>query len=377
MARKHAKEQSLDFFYLDSKKEEKKKNKKNRAKTTRPKSGAKKKKQEEVENDIFDFDNEIVIGVNVIPEPKKDKPIKKKKISKKQMKEKQEKKKKQEEQKKKPTKGKKEEAKRKAVPTKRVPKLTKEQQEKIEKRKRRNRFIGKVIKTMLAISILVAAIIFFLMSPMFNITEVLVSGNEKIGSEEIISLSKITTGENTYKIINSRVEKNVKENAYIETVKMKRKLPNKIEITVKERHPKYMLAFGNAFVYINSQGYMLEIAETPIESPIIDGYMTKEEEIKPGNRLNTEDLEKLDTVLKIMEAANSNEIAKMITHIDITDKNNYILVLEQQGKTVYLGNASNINDRMLLLKEILSLEEGNSGEVFLNDINNVFFRKKV
>ena len=215
------------------------------------------------------------------------------------------------------------------------------------------------------------------MSPMFNITDVFVKGNEKITSEEIISLSQIVIGENTYKVMNHRVEENIKENAYIESVKMSRKLPNKIEITVKERHPKYMLAFGNAFVYINSQGYMLEIAETPLEMPIIEGYTTKEEEIKPGKRLNTEDLEKLDMILKIMEAANSNEIANMITRINITDKNNYTLLLEQKGKTVYLGNASNINDRILLLKEILTLEEGNSGEIFLNDINNVFFRKKV
>lgn len=37
-------------------------------------------------------------------------------------------------------------------------------------------------------------------------------------------------------------------------------------------------------------------------------------------------------VLKIMESANSNDVANLITKIDITDHNNYKLILQKKIK---------------------------------------------
>ena len=91
-------------------------------------------------------------------------------------------------------------------------------------------------------------------------------------------------------------------------------------------------------------------------------------------------MQKLETVLKIVETAKSYEIANTISKIDITDSNNYTLLLETEKKTVYLGDASNINTRILYLKEILEIEKGKEMLVFLNvDINNekVYTREKV
>ena len=67
-----------------------------------------------------------------------------------------------------------------------------------------------------------------------------------------------------------------------------------------------MIKFGNAYAYINNQGYILEITDKEEAVPIITGYETLDENIQEGNRLNTEDLEKLNDVLKIMEAASSS-----------------------------------------------------------------------
>ena len=79
-----------------------------------------------------------------------------------------------------------------------------------------------------------------------------------------------------------------------------------------------------------------------------------------------------------MESANSNDIGGLITRINIENKQNYTLNLEEQKKIVYLGDASNISTRMLYLKAIIS-ETKEEGEIFINgDLNkdNVFFRAK-
>ena len=113
--------------------------------------------------------------------------------------------------------------------------------------------------------------------------------------------------------------------------------------------------------------------------PIIKSYKTVE--IVPGQRLIVEDLEKLETVLKIMENAKANEISDLITQIDINDGSDIVLYLESEGKTVYIGDATDINTKILLLKKCLEGEQGKIGDIFLdgkiNKTNEAVFREKV
>ena len=65
--------------------------------------------------------------------------------------------------------------------------------------------------------------------------------------------------ENIFRFSSRKIEENVKENAYIDTVEVKRKIPDTVEIIVTERVAKYQLEYGNAFVYIDGNGNILEI----------------------------------------------------------------------------------------------------------------------
>lgn len=338
-----------------------------------PKFKKKKKKQQEEpkQDEIFNFDNEIVIGVTVPKEQIKTKNKKTKKQTKKNNKS---------------NGAGLKSAQNKIVNNKKKNNTNEEikvravesniKQSKIKSKKT---FVKRFIKWLILLIALIVALLFFLLSPLFNIAQIQVINNEKISNETIISLSKLQIGENIYKKTKSSIKSQIKENAYIEDVTIKRKLPNIIEISVKERNATYMLEYANSYAYINNQGYILEISEEKLEVPIIIGYTTKEEDIKPGLRLCENDLERIQTVLKIMEVANSNGIGKYITKINITDKQNYTLTMEEKKKTAYLGDASNLSNRILYLKAILLDEEGIEGEIFLNmDLNKekAFFRKK-
>lgn len=331
---KKNKSQEIDLLYTKNKQQKKK-----GEKLKRPsKNKQKKDKQQEVEKDLFQFDEEIVIGMTT---PKQNKERKKNKQKTKK-------------------------------------KVDNKKNKKVEKHKNKIAFV--IMKWFVLIMLLLGAILYFLMCPLFNIKEIKVVGNRKIPANEIISLSEINVNENIFRIHIEEVKKEIKQNAYIDSIEIKRHLPNKIQIEVQERTATYMLEFASAFVYINNQGYILEISEQKLEAPIIIGYKTELENIKPGNRLCEEDLEKLEMVLKIVETATSYEIENTITKIDITDKKNYTLLLEEEKKTVYLGDASNINTRILYLKEILEIEKDKEMLVFLNvDVNNqkVYTREKV
>ena len=155
--------------------------------------------------------------------------------------------------------------------------------------------------------------------------------NNQVSSYTIISLSELKQDENIFKFYKNNVINKIKENPYIENVKIQRKIPNKIEIEVKERVAKYSVDYMGKYAYINTQGYILEIAEESKDMTIIQGITTAEDEVVPGKRLNNDDLNKLEDVIKILDSANENGLEGKVTSIDISNKNEYSIYIEKEN----------------------------------------------
>lgn len=256
-------------------------------------------------------------------------------------------------------------------------KLTKEQKIRIQK----IRIIKKLSIILLMIILLIGGTIYFVLSPAFNVRAIDVVNNNKLSSEQIKSMSEIHLNENMFKFSKKEVKEKILANPYIEDVNVSRNVfTSKVKIEVTERTATIMLEYGNSYVYINNQGYILEISPIKLDSPLIKGYTTALEEVKPGNRLNKDDLERLEVVLKIIETAQSAGIENLITQIDIKNKKEYVMVLESEDKTVYLGNCTDLSTQMLYIKEMIQREKGIEGEFFIDmDLNtgNPVFREKV
>lgn len=235
----------------------------------------------------------------------------------------------------------------------------------------------KIFKWTSILGLIITAVIIFMMSSLFNINEITVSNNNKISSEEVIRLSGLTTGINMFKTSNKSIRNAVKTNPYIENVKIKRNINGTIELIIEERVPTYMLKFANAYVYINNQGYMLEITDVPLELPIITGFETPTESIKNGNRLIVEDLKKLEDVIKIIESAKNNSLANIITEVNIADSTNYILTITSEAKTVHFGDMSNVNVKLLKIEALIEQEKGIAGEIYFQDSEKTVFREEV
>ena len=237
--------------------------------------------------------------------------------------------------------------------------------------------IRKQAKIVLGIIVIVIVTILLLCSPIFDIKNIEISGNSKNSNEKIINFSGLKLHTNIFKFNKGLIKSNIKENAYIENVEITRKLPSTVQIEIEEREAKYMLQFADSYVYINNQGYMLEISKEKLDVPILIGFTTDLSNIKAGNRINVADLNKMNMVIKIYEAAKSNGLGELVTKIDISNEKNYTIILEKEGKTVYLGDCSELNTRILYLKSILETSQGKRGELFLNvDLNSqeAYFR---
>ena len=257
---------------------------------------------------------------------------------------------------------KKEEAKKKEI--------SKKERAKARKRKR----IKTILKWTTILLILGGGIAFLLTSPIFNIKEIEVVQNNRVSAETIVSLSGLNSEMNIFRFWSASIENKIEENAYIEDAKIKRVLPNKIQIEVTERVPRFCVQVLNSLAYINSQGYILEISQNELALPIITGIRTPEENIKEGNRLEEDDLICLEEVLKIMNIAKENNLDTKVTSIDISQKNEYSMTMQEEKKTIYLGDTSNLSAKMVYIQGILEDNKDKEGTIYVNGDFNKKFR---
>ena len=257
--------------------------------------------------------------------------------------------------------------------TKKQPKKIKQQNKNLQKNSSKKKKSKKIPLTIVTIIILITVItVLALTAPIFAITDIQVEGNNQVSKETILSLSGIKKGENIFKFNNSIIS-NIKENKYIENVKISRKLPGTVKISIEERNVKYQINLINSYTYIDKNGYILENSAEKKQVPVIVGLNAQETELLNNERLDTEDLEKLNKILKIMEASKTINIENIITEINAEAKDEYILYIESKNKKVYIGDETNLTNKMLYLKKIIENEEGKSGIIFINgDINSGF-----
>ncbi len=209
---------------------------------------------EQEDENIFNFNHEIVIGVNVKEE-------------------KEEKNQKNDKKRKKKNKKKKNNQKIKQIVTeKEIEKEGKENptdKNSNQYKKRKNKKSRKKILAVLSSILLIAIVILFaLTAPIFNITDIQVQGNETVSSDTILSLSGLKRGENIFRF-NDSIIQNIKENTYIESVEITRKLPGTVIILVEEREVKYQINFINSYAYIDKNGYILENSTVKKEVPVL------------------------------------------------------------------------------------------------------------
>ncbi len=246
-----------------------------------------------------------------------------------------------------------------------------EEQKSIPKRKRvltkeeiirKKKKIKNTIRFIILLIIMLGIGAFLCTSKVFKIQEIKIFGNEQIMKEELQVEDKI--GHNIFLISKIKIEKDLKKNPYVKKVTTKKVLPNKLEITIEERQKDFMIKTEDGYIYMDKQGYLLEKSSINLEKIILTGYTTKE--LEPGKRLEDEDLEKLEDIRNIIKNCKKIEIYDIITTIDISDEDEYIIYIESMRKLIYIGDSSNLANKMLFIEDMLEKEQGKEGKIFVN-----------
>jgi len=194
--------------------------------------------------------------------------------------------------------------------------------------------------------------VFFLSSSFFYIKFIAVNGNKNVTREEIIKLSSIYYGENIFRINKKNSMKSIFQNPYVKMIKIKRIIPNKVEIDIIEREIMAYVPYVGSYLNIDEDGMILEInrAIKYPDFPVVKGL--KFETFKVGECLNIENKEQFKITTMLIKEIKNAGILNQVSEIDVTNLSNIRLQIKE-GIKANLGDSDNMNYKISFARSII------------------------
>ena len=124
----------------------------------------------------------------------------------------------------------------------------------------------KILIFYLAIGFLGWNFFAFIFSSNFcNIEDVIIKGNDCLIEDEIFYKSGIQLGENIFKLDLKKSKNSLMQEPWIKEVEIKRVIPNKIIISIKERKPAAIVHIGEEYFFCTKEGIVLSKIDRPEE----------------------------------------------------------------------------------------------------------------
>lgn len=216
----------------------------------------------------------------------------------------------------------------------------------VEKKMKRRRMFFRILLLIFLIFIMFGLA---LNTDIFIIDNIKVLGNNKISKDVIIGASSINIGENIFKINKSTSKKAIENLPYIKEAKIKRMFPKKIIIEIVERKETLQIKEISSYVFIDIEGYILDIVDNQNESlPFLIGFNIENK--KAGDNVFSEI--ELEQKIEFILEGESIKILHKMKEIDMEDNKN-INILLNDGITVAFGTLDDVKYKLNLLSEIL------------------------
>lgn len=160
-------------------------------------------------------------------------------------------------------------------------------------------------------------------SSIFELKQIDVDGNSKITKSDIIKIGDIETGKNIFKYNLNDVEKKILVNPYIKYVKVSRKFPDKLVITIKENSEYAIIKEGASYIYIGENGLVLsekkDIKNKNI--PLVSGIEIKNKKLNTKIKINSD---KSNYIILAIDTLKKNNMSRKIESIKINKNKMYM-----------------------------------------------------
>ncbi len=218
--------------------------------------------------------------------------------------------------------------------------------------KKRLRFRRPKLIKVLGLAVAFFALLYLLgCLPFFQVSEIAVEGTTALTVDKVISLSGIQTGDNFFYLDTWNAKKDLKSKIlFVEDVKIRRMLPNKVTIVVTERKSIGYIVTTDGYIQVGEDGRLLAIQQTlsNYNLPVISGIDLSELPAIGGFIEN----EKLKQALEILQNCDQS-LLDNIAELNVGQEY-YILAYTNQKLEVRLGGLDNIEQRLQDLNGILT-----------------------
>lgn len=172
--------------------------------------------------------------------------------------------------------------------------------------KKRKKRMNPFFKPAIAAAVL-AVLLLFSMSPLFTVKSFVVTGNKYYLKNEILTMGNCKTGGNIFWDTDcADIKKRLEQDAYMESVKVKRLLPSTVSIELSERAQLAAIVYGEKFVVIDGNGIVLRKTEVEPEITILRGLTISRLEM--GEIIEVEEKVRLRQILELLETARANDM---------------------------------------------------------------------
>lgn len=234
------------------------------------------------------------------------------------------------------------------------------------KERKKKRKVARIIFFFVIFGAMIAGVYLLLTLKAFNLENVELNETMKYSKEDIVNKAGIEVGKNIFIEYFTSDKKAVTTLPYVESIKLKLKLPNEIKIDVVERTSKYFAydKDNNKFFSLSDDGYILE--EVDINNKKNDEILltgvTFDDEVMLGKKINDTDLSKIGIYKKIEKEFKKDEISGKITKVSF--ENSLTTITINDKLNIIFPNDTDLEYKMVFLKTILkSIAEDSVGVI--------------
>lgn len=225
------------------------------------------------------------------------------------------------------------------------------------KKKKKRKLKIKNILICLLILFLISYIFYYIL--MLPINNIYVKGNNILTENEIISLAKLDNYPSFLLTLKGKIKKNIYKNDYIKNVTVKKKLGNKIYITIEEYQPLCILTDNSILL---SSGSKLENTYNLTDVP----YLIND----------IEDNSVLESFIKKFSKIDSNILRQIsqIEYLPVSVDDERFLLYMDDGNEVYITLTK--IEKLNKYNEIVEKMDGSYGIIYLDSGDYVELKNK-
>ena len=228
-----------------------------------------------------------------------------------------------------------------------------------QKKKRRRRLITSFI---VFIFLLVITCVILCLTVLFPINNLSAKGSKIYTQKQIIAASGIYVGDNLFTVSENKILTSLKSKLpFVEKVKIKRTLPDALEIVVSDAKEYACYVFKDKYYSVSSDGWVLESYEKQPENVFL--IICKDVKCQVGKQIeftNSVNSQTANDIVKLLEKSKID-----IDNVDITDEIN--LKAKVDGRfIVNFGTVNSLEQKVKHLKSMMeNIEKNKSGRINL------------